>query len=117
MSREEIVEELKRREPNETEYPLTDFTACLGCTFERRDPSPGTLNRHVFHILDHLDELELFLHAYRYEGPGWCFEIPESQRPAWTKTDFDDAYLKPRFWDHDGLWDGRTAEFTRKDQS
>ncbi|KAL3900567.1 MAG: hypothetical protein SGCHY_001248 [Lobulomycetales sp.] len=103
VSREEIVEELKRREPNETEYPLTDFTACLGCTFERRDPSP--------------DELELFLHAYRYEGPGWCFEIPESQRPAWTKTDFDDAYLKPRFWDHDGLWDGRTAEFTRKDQS
>jgi tRNA pseudouridine synthase 9 len=90
--REDIVKELKKRDPNESEYYADDEKACIGCLHPKRDPTP--------------EELEIYLHAFRYEGPGWSFEIKEADRPPWCSDAFDDSFLEARFWKHGGLWDG-----------
>jgi tRNA pseudouridine synthase 9 len=91
--RDEIIAELKKRDPNESEYYEDDEKACIGCLHPKRDPSS--------------EELEIYLHAYKYEGPGWSFEIKEEDRPVWTRVDFDDSFLEERFWRHGGIWDGQ----------
>ncbi|RKO91316.1 pseudouridine synthase, partial [Blyttiomyces helicus] len=66
---------------------------CLDCARRRADPIP--------------EQLEIWLHSWKYEGEGWSFETPE---PAFAGDGFEgDRVLPERFWRFGGKWDGVAA--------
>ncbi|KAI8905531.1 pseudouridine synthase [Gorgonomyces haynaldii] len=75
--------------PDETNVDY-DTDECIECQIQRQDPIP--------------EQLELWLHAHKYEGPGFCYE---SKLPLWGSDDFDDTVVEERFWKHGGLWDNQ----------
>ncbi|KAJ3082114.1 RNA pseudouridylate synthase domain containing protein 2, partial [Quaeritorhiza haematococci] len=71
----------------------SNILECLECSLNRRDPVP--------------EQLQIYLHSWRYEGVGWSWETP---KPAWASDDYiGDQQLIERFWKYGGKWDGMAA--------
>ncbi|KAJ3187732.1 RNA pseudouridylate synthase domain containing protein 2 [Gaertneriomyces sp. JEL0708] len=74
-----------------TEGPASVDPTCAECLVRRADPIP--------------EQLQIYLHSYKYAWDGHEYETPI---PAWAKEDYTgDLALVDRFWKYGGKWDGK----------
>ncbi|KAI9209456.1 pseudouridine synthase [Polychytrium aggregatum] len=77
-------------EPSQVMGDFRDY--CSNCIHKRSDPIP--------------QQLQIYLHSWRYESDGWNFQ---TQLPEWALESYTgDKELVDRFWKYGGKWDGRS---------
>eukprot|EP00002_Diphylleia_rotans_P015993 TRINITY_DN3102_c0_g1_i7.p1 TRINITY_DN3102_c0_g1~~TRINITY_DN3102_c0_g1_i7.p1 ORF type:complete len:450 (-),score=92.40 TRINITY_DN3102_c0_g1_i7:137-1486(-) len=71
---EKDTTEISRRESDPTNRPEWWEAKCSSCLTPWKDPTQ--------------EDLVMYLHARKYEGEGWVYEVPD---PEWAAEDFDDT--------------------------